>query len=139
MATDSGQQAYGSPPAQTSSWGPYGQPAARPEGDAARAVVAVDEPFENGEDDSAEDGDDKDGSRKRKRPMSVSCELCKQRKVKCKCFASLAPSSRRVTQRMQAIAGSPRVVGARATVRSASIESARSLVFGQVRGLHLGH
>ncbi|EME46026.1 hypothetical protein DOTSEDRAFT_147895 [Dothistroma septosporum NZE10] len=32
-----------------------------------------------------EDDDDvgADGSRKRKRPMSVSCELCKQRKVKC--------------------------------------------------------
>lgn len=30
-------------------------------------------------DDSGEDA----ASRKRKRPMSVSCELCKQRKVKC--------------------------------------------------------
>lgn len=32
-----------------------------------------------------EDGIDQNGSRKRKRarPMSVSCELCKQRKVKC--------------------------------------------------------
>ena len=26
---------------------------------------------------------DENGSKKRKRPMSVSCELCKQRKVKC--------------------------------------------------------
>jgi len=33
--------------------------------------------------DSGGDGEEKDGSRKRKRPMSVSCELCKQRKVKC--------------------------------------------------------
>lgn len=35
--------------------------------------------------DAPDDGDEHDGSsRKRKRPMSVSCELCKQRKVKCK-------------------------------------------------------
>ncbi|GME27649.1 hypothetical protein GTA08_BOTSDO09596 [Neofusicoccum parvum] len=34
--------------------------------------------------DQDDDGDQHDGSsRKRKRPMSVSCELCKQRKVKC--------------------------------------------------------
>ncbi|KAF9636140.1 putative c6 transcription factor protein [Lasiodiplodia theobromae] len=34
--------------------------------------------------DAPDDGDEHDGSsRKRKRPMSVSCELCKQRKVKC--------------------------------------------------------
>ncbi len=33
--------------------------------------------------DSGGAGDEKDGSRKSKRPMSVSCELCKQRKVKC--------------------------------------------------------
>ncbi len=33
--------------------------------------------------DSGAEGEEKDGSRKRKRPMSVSCELCKQRKVKC--------------------------------------------------------
>ncbi|KIW18354.1 hypothetical protein PV08_02642 [Exophiala spinifera] len=33
------------------------------------------------ESDSGED--DRDGSRKRKRPMNVTCEACKQRKVKC--------------------------------------------------------
>lgn len=32
---------------------------------------------------SGDDSLDETGSRKRKRPMSVSCELCKQRKVKC--------------------------------------------------------
>ena len=32
-------------------------------------------------DDSLHDGESPD--KKRKRPMSVSCELCKQRKVKC--------------------------------------------------------
>lgn len=34
------------------------------------------------EDESESDGNGNDG-KKRKRPMSVSCELCKQRKVKC--------------------------------------------------------
>lgn len=34
------------------------------------------------EDDESE-SDGHDGGKKRKRPMSVSCELCKQRKVKC--------------------------------------------------------
>ena len=33
-------------------------------------------------DDSGHDGDE-GSDKKRKRPMSVSCELCKQRKVKC--------------------------------------------------------
>jgi len=37
---------------------------------------------DNYSDESAED--EKDGSKKRKRPMSVSCEICKTRKVKCK-------------------------------------------------------
>lgn len=36
---------------------------------------------DNYSDESAED--EKDGSKKRKRPMSVSCEICKTRKVKC--------------------------------------------------------
>lgn len=33
--------------------------------------------------DGSEPELDENGNRKRKRPMSVSCELCKQRKVKC--------------------------------------------------------
>ena len=33
-------------------------------------------------DDSVQEGEES-SSKKRKRPMSVSCELCKQRKVKC--------------------------------------------------------
>ena len=41
----------------------------------------------NGEDWSGDESNGESGQdspRKRKRPMSVSCELCKQRKVKCK-------------------------------------------------------
>jgi hypothetical protein len=38
----------------------------------------------SGNEAAASPGDNSpDDSRKRKRPMSVSCELCKQRKVKC--------------------------------------------------------
>ena len=41
-------------------------------------------------DESNGDEDNGNGdSKKRKRPMSVSCELCKQRKVKCKDFHKL--------------------------------------------------
>ncbi|EXJ93783.1 hypothetical protein A1O1_02176 [Capronia coronata CBS 617.96] len=38
--------------------------------------------FTSSDSDSAGE-DDRDGSRKRKRPMNVTCEACKQRKVKC--------------------------------------------------------
>jgi len=47
---------------------------------------------DNYSDESADD--DKDvGSKKRKRPMSVSCEICKTRKVKCNCAAAALQSA----------------------------------------------
>lgn len=41
------------------------------------------------------DRDGQDVSKKRKRPMSVSCELCKQRKVKCELPQDRATDERR--------------------------------------------
>lgn len=83
MASASTQPTYGSPPPQTLPWSLYSQTTARAESDSARREDSFQENLDNSDEESGQDGDEKDGSRKRKRPMSVSCELCKQRKVKC--------------------------------------------------------
>lgn len=41
----------------------------------------TEEGWSEGEDDAELAADEGGGDRKRRRPMSVSCELCKQRKV----------------------------------------------------------
>lgn len=103
MASDS-QQAYGSPPPQSVAWGPYTQPQPQPQAQpqpppqlqpqlqpeiprhdelANESEVTESKDNNQSEGDSGQDENDNDADRKRKRPMSVSCELCKQRKVKC--------------------------------------------------------
>lgn len=54
-------------------------PTSRSHGDAEQE----DEHWSGEEESTAGDQDGHEGSGKRKRPMSVSCELCKTRKVKC--------------------------------------------------------
>ena len=79
-----------------------------------------------------EDDDDvrADGSRKRKRPMSVSCELCKQRKACNQLTAFLdTPRADDTSCRLNAIVDSRRAAGVCAMARSASTESARNPVF----------
>ncbi|KAH7065606.1 C6 transcription factor-like protein [Macrophomina phaseolina] len=57
---------------------------ARPAHDDGDSDQARDSDADHDQADADLDGDEHDASsRKRKRPMSVSCELCKQRKVKC--------------------------------------------------------
>lgn len=73
-----------------------------------------------------------DGSRKRKRPMSVSCELCKQRKACNTSISHVASGKHRGIDdviRSNAIEVSLRVVGVSAMPRSASTRSERNLVF----------
>lgn len=89
----------------------------------------------SGDEDEDADGDGDGGddeSRKRKRqrlssrPLSVSCELCKSRKVNEGHETSFNTSTDALV-RSSAIAVSPDVDGAFAMARTASTESARSL------------
>ena len=82
------------------------------------------------EDDEGE-GEGPDGSRKRKRsdagrPMSVSCELCKQRKVKIWHSHRSIGTHIEPFNRSNAIAAILRAVGVFATIRHASTRKGRN-------------
>lgn len=70
----------------------------------------TDKPLDPNDQWSGDESLDDQGNRKRKRPMSVSCELCKQRKVKCLSAlpASQTGSSHANTCTLQATGVSPR-------------------------------